>query len=117
MNKVSFIVLERLGHNLEMNVDYEPDADIYQVYEDLGHMFDHADVRYANILRLSKSPLALSGQKCPFHNCVHLYRVVDFDRATKTDFTVKGYNARTEVDLGMLCKGTKGMARGTIVGP
>ncbi|OBZ77291.1 hypothetical protein A0H81_02066 [Grifola frondosa] len=61
-NKISFLVLERLGGKLKMYVDYRRDADIYQVYEDLGLVgVDHADVRYANILKPSKSPLALPG--------------------------------------------------------
>ncbi|OBZ77293.1 hypothetical protein A0H81_02064 [Grifola frondosa] len=114
-NKVSFLVLERLGRNLKMFVNYEEDADIYEVYEDLGFTgVDHADVRYANILMRPKSSRALPTLKCPFHNVVHHYRVVDFDRATKTDFTMEGYNSRTELDLGMLFEG---IVRGRIIEP
>ncbi|OBZ77296.1 hypothetical protein A0H81_02063 [Grifola frondosa] len=116
-NKVSFLVLERLGSKLEMFVNYAEDADMYEVYEDLGFMgVDHADVRYANILKRPKlkSSRALPTLKCPYHNVVHHYRVVDFDRATKTDFTMRGYNARTATDLGMLFEG---IAHGGIIEP
>ncbi|OBZ78128.1 hypothetical protein A0H81_02285 [Grifola frondosa] len=114
-NKVSFLVLERLGRRLKMYVDYEEDADIYEVYEDLGFMgIEHADVRYANILMRPKSPLALPGLKCPFHDVVHYYRVVDFDRATKLFFNMKGYRARSNLNLGILFDG---IARGRIIEP
>ncbi|OBZ77893.1 hypothetical protein A0H81_02057 [Grifola frondosa] len=104
-NKVSFLVLERLGGNLEMYVDYERDLDVYEVYQDLAYMgVDHADVRYANILMPPESPLALPTLKCPFHNVVHYYRAIDFDRATRTDFSMEGYYERTEQDLGCFSK-------------
>lgn len=47
------------------------------------------DIRYDNILSAREGDAGnLSGVVCPNHGHVHHWRLVDFDRARKTDGTV-----------------------------
>jgi len=61
-------------------------------------------MRYSNILSapLATAPTTLPGRICPYHNSVHRYRIIDFDRARKVDWTLKQHYYEQVGTLGRL---------------
>ncbi|KAF8479909.1 hypothetical protein JB92DRAFT_3042719 [Gautieria morchelliformis] len=84
---ISVLVLERLGDMMPVLVsltDIEPD--IHEIYSDLGQFgVEQMDVRWRNILA---APTPQYSLVCPYHGHKHHWRVVDFDRSRKSNFTL-----------------------------
>jgi hypothetical protein len=123
---ISVLVLERLGDLIPMLVSlkdikfapslfflcacsnsllYRPD--IHEIYSDLGQFgVEQVDVRWSNILA---SPTPQYNLVCPYHGYKHHWRVVDFDRSRKSNFTLDqiegAQGSRIEILLSGLTNG------------
>ncbi|OBZ72485.1 hypothetical protein A0H81_07410 [Grifola frondosa] len=105
-NKISFLLLERLGEPLTMGVDYSENKDLWQTFHDLSHMgVEHRDIRYANILCAPLAPPGFRGAKCPYHKRMHKFRIIDFDRWVKSDYNMEGHERTTVCSMGGLLEG------------
>lgn len=61
-----------------------------ELHEDLGNLgIKHNDIRHKNILFAPEAPLQILDSICPKHQKNHLYRIVDFDQANKSNSTEK----------------------------
>jgi hypothetical protein len=129
---ISVLVLERLGDMMPMLVSLKDiefvflyyfcvlvqtalmlfRPDIRAVYSDLGQFgIEQMDVRWRNILA---APTPQYSLVCPYHGHKHQWRVVDFDRSRKTNFTLE----QNEVAQGSRIRALlSGLTKGRVVEP
>ncbi|KIM41468.1 hypothetical protein M413DRAFT_445466 [Hebeloma cylindrosporum] len=103
--RLSLLLLERMGPLLPIGERLSDRSDIWAIFSDLAQLgIEQPDMRYSNILvaPLAASPTTLPGNTCPYHNCVHKYRIIDFDRARKVDWTLKQHYYEQVGTLGRL---------------
>ncbi|KAJ2922125.1 hypothetical protein H1R20_g14969, partial [Candolleomyces eurysporus] len=106
--RLSIVVLERLGEMLPLGQKLPEEGDLWDVFRDLARLgIEQTDIRYSNILEAPASGYGLPGQVCPFHGCVHSYRIIDFDSARKTDLTLKRHYYNTLGYLGPILESMK----------
>ena len=83
-------------------------GDLWDVFRDLARLgIEHTDIRYSDILHAPNPEYGLPAIPCPYHRCVHTYRVVDFGSAQKTDLTLKRHFFNTAAFLGPMLEGMK----------
>ncbi|KDR77255.1 hypothetical protein GALMADRAFT_246561 [Galerina marginata CBS 339.88] len=111
--RLSILVLERVGEHLPLGERIPDRSDIWEVFSDLSQLgINQPDMRYSNILTSptslvsqvpsSPSTISLPGKICPYHHRTHKYRIIDFDRARKTDWTLKQHYYQQVGTLGRL---------------
>ncbi|KAF8522504.1 hypothetical protein JB92DRAFT_3094221 [Gautieria morchelliformis] len=83
---LSVLVLERLGDVMPIGVPLEAlKPDVREIYSDMGRFgIEHMDIRWRNILA---APATDQSIVCPYHGHKHQWRVVDFDRSRKSNFS------------------------------
>ncbi|KAF8810319.1 hypothetical protein BYT27DRAFT_7231974 [Phlegmacium glaucopus] len=103
MKRLSVLLLERVGQLLPLGQRIPDRSDIWAVFIDIARLgIEQPDMRYSNILTAPISASSLPAQPCPYHNCIHNYRIIDFDRARKTDYTLKQHYYEHVGTLGRL---------------
>ncbi|PPR03404.1 hypothetical protein CVT24_012529 [Panaeolus cyanescens] len=101
--KLSVLLLERMGGHLPLGERLPDRNDLWAVFNDMSRLgIEQPDMRYSNILYAPSSDKDSIGEVCPNHDCVHKYRVIDFDRARKTDYTLKQHYYEQIGTLGRL---------------
>ncbi|KAF4612894.1 hypothetical protein D9613_011116 [Agrocybe pediades] len=107
--KISILLFERVGGHLPVG-ETLPDRDISR----LG--IHQPDMRYSNLLfapndstdHPSSFP-SLPSKPCPYHQRTHSYRIIDLDRARKTDWTLKQHYYEHVRTLGRLLESMESM--------
>ena len=57
--------------------------DVYEIYNDIGRLgIEHMDPHWRNVV---KAPVTPESLVCPYHGHRHEWRIIDFDRARKSD--------------------------------
>ena len=60
--------------------------DIYDIHVDFARMYVYPnDIWYANIISAPPAPPGLAGLKCPFHDRVHDWRIIDLEHVVETN--------------------------------
>ena len=79
--------------------------DVREIYSDLGEFgVEQIDIRWTNILA---APTTHDSFVCPYHGHKHQWRVVDFDRARKSNFKKYFMDAASNSHLRRLFRGLK----------
>ncbi|KZV85876.1 hypothetical protein EXIGLDRAFT_236230 [Exidia glandulosa HHB12029] len=88
-DRVFILVLERVGDTME--IPSRMREDIYAAYKEIALLsVDMSrDVKYNNILMAPESPPGLPSLPSPFTGLTHKLRVIDFELAMKTFFSVE----------------------------
>jgi len=69
--------------------------DIVAVMEDVGvYGLVHDDVTAFNLLRFTGSETETPQARCPRHNVVHDWRIIDFDRSFRIDMETAGKTSK-----------------------
>jgi hypothetical protein len=70
-------------HAPEIPISCRPD--VHEIYSDMGRFgVEHTDIRWRNIVA---APATQHGIVSPYHEHKHQWRVVDFDRSRKSNFS------------------------------
>lgn len=107
---LSVLLLERVGEPLPLGRAIPEEGELWDVFRDLARLgIERTDIRFSDILQapVATSEYGLPGKICPFHGTVHTYRIIDFDRARKTDLTLKRHYFNTAGYLGPILESAK----------